>query len=69
MCDWKLEDHDIYGDLTGDELDTDLIQIEILGKCNDKVEVIDIATNMIEADFMANKYQMAFGDEWEIWYE
>ena len=40
---------------------------QIMGKYRGKVEEVDTATGVQEADYMVGEYTMAFGRDWGIW--
>jgi hypothetical protein len=39
---------------------------QIIGKYQGKSEVIDLADDKKDAEYMAREYAMAFGSEWDI---
>lgn len=42
---------------------------KIMGKCKRHTEEIDTAQSLEEAQRMVRQYQVAYGQEWKIWYE
>ncbi len=41
---------------------------EILGKYQGETEVIDQAETLQEAKYLVGEYQLAYGNQWRVWY-